>query len=311
MQHCTPIDPQTFAPLCGVDDVRLGHTARRLDDATQLTTGDIVLLGVPDERGTLSRKAYAGAVAGPAAFRAQFYQLTGAWRVWDAGDVPCGINTVATQQRVAEVVRHIVAAGALPILIGGSSDQTIGGIAGVTQAGALPGLLQCSAQLPVRQVRADAYGNIHADGTLRRVLDERLIAPDDCWAFGAQPQLIDAAQTAWARQHGVQVWDWNAVQSDPLLRAAQICAAAATDDGLAVAFALDLIEAAAVPGVHAPQPLGLRAAEAVALFRLFAQQRLRYLDVTGLTPAHDVGTQTAALAALLVWTVCHERMERT
>jgi formiminoglutamase len=64
----------------------------------------------------------------------------------------------------------------------------------------------------------------------------------------------------------------------------------------------DAVDARSVPGVSAPNPLGLSAEEVVACARLAGQSpAVSSLDVVEINPRLDLDGHSARWAALLVW----------
>jgi formiminoglutamase len=64
----------------------------------------------------------------------------------------------------------------------------------------------------------------------------------------------------------------------------------------------DAVRAADVPGVSAPNPVGLEGAEVAAWARLAGQSpAVASFDVVEINPRHDRDGQSARWAALVVW----------
>lgn len=312
-----PVDPRTYVPQPRHDDPRLGEVVRALTDVAQCQAGDVVLIGVPEDRGVAINRGRAGAAAGPAAFRAAFYRLTpGAHGelqhadLWDAGDVTVGDRNAQTHEHLAAVVTAVAAHGALPLVIGGSHDNTYGGIRGVVQQGGACGVINCDAHLDVRPAEAD--GGVGSGTPFRRLIDDGVIPGNQLVEFGYQPQVSSAAHVAYAREHGVRLWSLPDLRAgDPRTIFAQLCADLARQHGrVAISFDLDGIVAAAAPGVSAPAVRGFSAEEAVAFMQLAGQCReLCYVDLMELNPSHDVNHMTARLVALLVWNLLSSRWQ--
>ena len=73
-------------------------------------------------------------------------------------------------------------------------------------------------------------------------------------------------------------------------------------DAVAVSLDLDAVQASAAPGVSAPCPDGLTAADLHACARLAGQDpRVRVLDVMELAPPLDQDGRTARLGAAAIW----------
>lgn len=319
MRHLplVPVEPHSYVTQPREHDPRLGEVVRGLADPLLCQSGDCVLIGVPEDRGVAINRGRPGAAEGPGAFRAAFYRLTpGAHgelqqaKLWDAGDVLVGDNNASTHEHLALVVAAVAAQGALPIVIGGSHDNTYGGMRGVVQRGAACGVINCDAHLDLRPVEAD--GAIGSGTPFRRLLDDAVIPGSQLVEFGYQSQANSAAHVAYAREHGVRLWNAADVRAgDPRTIFAQLCADLVRQHGrVAISFDLDCIVAASAPGVSAPAVQGFSAEEAVAFMQLAGQCReLCYVDVMELNPQSDANNMTARLVALLVWNLLSSRWQ--
>ncbi len=302
-----PVDPASYVPHARADDPRLAHHAKSLRDVTACGSGDIVLLGVPDDRGVAINRGRPGAAAGPAAFREAFYRLTigpqrelAALTVWDGGDVMPGASNVETHARIAELVEACCRRGALPIVIGGGHDNTYGGVRGARGVGSL-GLINIDAHLDLRPNEPD--GQVGSGTPFRRLIDDGIIRGDQLIEFGYQPHAASPAHVEYARAHGVRLWSWADRSPEPVRLFAQMLQhCRQTDARVAISCDLDAIVASAAPGVSAPAVLGFTPHEALGFMQLAgADGSLCYCDMMELNPAYDVDGRTARLAATLVW----------
>ena len=75
-----------------------------------------------------------------------------------------------------------------------------------------------------------------------------------------------------------------------------------TAEAVAVSLDLDSVEASTAPGVSAPCPAGLSAADLYACARAAGRDaRVRVLDVMELAPPLDVDGRTGRLGAAAIW----------
>lgn len=305
-----PIDPCSFVPVSRADDPRLGESARFLVDIHACHPGDVVLIGVPDERGIVVNHGRPGAHAGPQAFRTAFYRLPGSWPVWDAGDMELTASNRTMHEQLAALVATIVRARALPLVIGGGHDATYGGVKGVVQAAGGAGVINIDAHLDVRP--AEAEGCVGSGSAYRRLIEDGVLRGEQLVEWGHQPHANSVAHLAWARAHGVRLWSGPEVRAADSARcfADLLRGLVASHGRVAVSLDLDAIAATAAPGVSAPAALGFTAEEVLAWLQLAAQQpEWCYLDVMELSPAHDEQGRTACLAAVLVWHALRARAE--
>lgn len=302
-----PIEPRAlYTPRAG--EQRIGDRVQCMTDARRCPRGAVVLLGVPEDRGVAVHRGRSGAAAGPEALRRSLYRLAGAFELWDAGDVKRGETNRETHVNVRETIRALGQAGAFPIMIGGSHDNSYGGVAGcaATQRGCA--VINIDAHLDLRA--PEPSGHVNSGTPFRRLIDERIIPGSSLVEFGYQPHVNDASLLIWAKQQGVRLWSWAEVQTpSPVQVFAQLVQdLGRMHEGIALSLDLDVIPASEAPGVSAPATFGFRATEVLAMLQLAAQEpRLCYLDVMELNPTHDVDGRTARLAASLIWHFVVER----
>ncbi len=307
------VDPAACAHSATPDDPRLAQHVRALPTFDVCGAHDVVLIGVPDDRGVAINRGRVGAAAGPKAFREAFYRLTlgpnrelAKCTIWDAGDVMIGATNRETHETLAEIVQQCCACGALPIVIGGGHDNTYGGIKGAV-AHARAGIVNIDAHLDLRPNEPD--GGIGSGTPLRRVLDDELIAGEQLIEWGFQPHTCSAAHLEFAKQRGVRLWSWPERGPDVVRLFAQFLQDLRHRWGrTAISLDLDAIVASAAPGVSAPSTFGFTPQEVLAFLQLAgAESSLCYLDVMELNPSCDVDGRTTRLAATLVWHLLCER----
>ncbi|MBI4238543.1 MAG: formimidoylglutamase [Deltaproteobacteria bacterium] len=305
-----PVDPLSFVPVTRGDDPRLGESARFLVDRHACRPGDVVLIGVPDERGIVVNHGRPGAKAGPHAFRTAFYRLPGSWPLWDAGDVELTASNRTMHDQLATLVATVVRQGALPIVIGGGHDATFGGMKGVVQAVGTAGIMNIDAHLDLRP--AEPHGDVGSGSAYRRLIEDGVLRGEQLVEWGYQPHAVSQTHLQWAKLHGVRLWSYPEICADDPARcfASLLTDLAARHGHAAVSLDLDAIVSPAAPGVSAPAPFGFAAEAILACLQLAAQQpQWCYLDVMELSPPHDEQGRTARLAAVLVWHVLRVRAE--
>ena len=119
------------------------------------------------------------------------------------------------------------------------------------------------------------------------------------------PSRTASAGPIWlyAREHGCVV-RWAGKVRDHLAEVfgKERDRLAAAGSAVYLSIDADVVRASDVPGVSAPNPLGLSGAEVVALARLAGQSpAVASLDVVEINPRHDRDGQSARWAALVVW----------
>jgi arginase len=269
---------------------------------------------------------HAGQEHAPAALRAAGFvtRLTDAGLdVTDLGDVvtatfpPAGVP--ATARRLPEVVRvagaiadavaAALAAGRLPVVLGGDCTISLGVMAGVLRRYPRAGLLYVDgdADLATPQTSSsgvlDAMGAAHllglADNELARLgphfpmlTDERLVQ------FGYDETDPDSNQADWARERpGLVRFSGPEVRADPAgCAAAARAALAAAADGVVVHFDVDTIDSRDLPLANFPHyNLGIPLAVAGELLPgFYALAGLRAAVFTEVNPSYEPSGRSLA-----------------
>jgi arginase len=269
---------------------------------------------------------HAGQEHAPAALRAAGFvtRLTDAGLdVTDLGDVVTATFTpdavTATARRLPEVVRvagaiadavaAALAAGRLPVVLGGDCTISLGVMAGVLRQYPRAGLLYVDGDADLATPRTsssgvlDAMGAAHllglADNELARLgphfpmlTDERLVQ------FGYDETDPDSNQADWARERpGLVRFSGPEVRADPAgCAAAARAALAAAADGVVVHFDVDTIDSRDLPLANFPHyNLGIPLAVAGELLPgFYALAGLRAAVFTEVNPSYEPSGRSLA-----------------
>ena len=268
---------------------------------------DVALLGIPYDGGTSYRT---GARFGPRAVREQS-SLIRSWhpvlkvhpferlRIADCGDVDVvPISIERTYEAITRRIDEVVAAGAIPVSVGGDHSITLGILRAVARHG------------PVGLVHFDAhpdtwdeyFGSKFFHGTpFRRAVEEGLVDPRRMIQIGIRGPLYGPEDFAFHDQHGIEVLrieavkdhgaTWVASRIERLRGGPVYCS-----------FDIDAVDPAYAPATGTPEVGGLTSYEALSLVRALQGLSLVGADVVEVSPPYDgPGQITALLAANLLF----------
>jgi formiminoglutamase len=305
--------PPPLDLVCRPDDPRLGELIECWHgDPNALTPGRPVLIGFPQDEGIRRNFGRPGAAAAPNAIRQALYRLTpfDAARQLDlkvpapldAGNVRITGPLEESQRALAAVVASVLTAGAIPIVLGGGHETALGHYLGYTRAGRPVGIINLDAHLDVRPT---AGGQGHSGSPFRQALEHSTTPLP-----GRRYVCLGAEPSAVAREHVRFVADrGGCVHWAPQVRGAlaehfqQSIGLLASDAGrVYVSVDADVVAAAEVPGVSAPNPAGLSGWELISLAELAgASPAVSSFEIVEINPMHDRDGQSVRWAALLVW----------
>ncbi len=295
------------------DDPRLGEriTFWR-QGAPELRAGRPVVVGFPQDEGVRRNGGRTGAADAPTAIRHWLYRLTpwdavhgadlAALDLLDLGDVRCGSDLEESQKTLADVIAAILTAGAVPIVLGGGHETAYGHYLGYVQAGRPIAIVNLDAHLDVRPL---IEGRGHSGSPFRQALDHptQPLRGDHYIVLGAQPQSVSREHLLYMQSKGGVIhWAEQLCDSvDATFR--RECQRLAQGNGsVYVTLDSDVVCQADVPGVSAPNPLGLTGqsilpcAEAAGL-----NQDVSSFDLVEINPSFDRDGQSARWGAAVLW----------
>lgn len=288
------------------DDPRLGECATFWREGEpELRPGRPVLVGFPQDEGVNCNQGRPGAAEAPSAIRPWLYRLTPCVEdLLDLGNVRVTGDLEESQQVLAEVIAALLKAGAVPIVLGGGHETAYGHYLGYVRANRQVAIINLDAHLDVRPL-IDGRG--HSGSPFRQALEHpsQPLQGDRYVVLGAQPFAVSREHRAYVENKG-GVIRW-ASQSSVRRRLPAIFRRECqrlSSDGCPVYVSLDadVVRQAEVPGVSAPNPLGLSArAVAACAAAAGAMPAVSSFDLVEINPYVDRDSQSARWAAVALW----------
>lgn len=297
------------------------------------------LIGVPLDLGSGRR----GVDMGPSAVRIAGLadQLAAlGYTVVDRGNVAVPIPEHLTPDDpsqkfigpIAEACRNLhdlafdaLAAGGLPIVIGGDHSLAAGSVSATAralrEAGAPPpGVIWVDAHGDMNTPQSTTSGNVHGMPLAALLGSEPMplaavggtvpaIRPEHTVLIGIRN--LDEREKDRIRASGVHVLTMKDIDRDGMARVAEraIALAGSGTGGIHVSFDLDVCDPSLAPGVGTPVKGGLNYREAHLIMELVADSGLlRALDLVEINPTLDVRNTTAELAAELALSALGKRI---
>jgi formiminoglutamase len=270
------------------------------------------LIGFPQDEGVRRNGGRVGAAAAPTEIRRWLYTLTtwhgaedvdlGALGLVDLGDLRITADLEASQAALGEVIAAVLAAGAVPIVLGGGHETAFGHYLGYANLRRPVAVVNLDAHLDVRPC-LDGRG--HSGSPFRQALEHptRPLPGSHYVCLGAQPFSVSRAHAEYVARAGGAI-GWAAEVRGLLVKRLVDLFDRAAAEGCQVYVTIDsdVVRTADVPGVSAPNVLGLSAEEVCAAARLAgAASVVASFDIVEINPALDREGQSSRWAALVVW----------
>jgi formiminoglutamase len=295
------------------DDPRLGEVTEFWKGGPPLLApGRPVLIGFPQDEGVRRNGGRPGAAEAPQEIRRWLYRMA-PWdcqadvqlanpALLDLGNVGISEDLEAAQAALGEVVTAVLASGAMPIVLGGGHETAYGHFLGYAAAGRKVGIINIDAHLDLRPL---LEGKGHSGSPFRQALDHpsHALAGEYYVCLGAQPHSVSRQHWLFARDQGCTVrWGKeveNRLEESFLEECGRLAQAGCR---IYASIDADAIQASEVPGVSAPNVMGLPGAKVAACARLAGSlPHVSSLDLVEINPRFDRDGQSARWAALVVW----------
>lgn len=265
------------------------------------------IYGIPFDSGSVGRS---GANFGPRGIRSLSYNflpycatfdfdLAEALHPCDCGD--CEVvpgNAQRTFERAQADIAQILAAGALPVVLGGDHGVTIPAVRAVREHVADPGLVLLDPHLDTAlDVAGETLNNCCP---IARAV-EAGFDPAKIALVGTSGWLNPRSELDYCREHGIEViWleeIWERGTAWAIARVREITRAAA--DGVYLTVDIDCLDAAHAPGTCTPTSGGLSSREAIELVRGISAGGLLGFDVVEVAPSLESTPATVLMAGRL------------
>ncbi len=285
-------------------------TFMRLPAVVSAEDLDIALVGIPWDGGTTNR---AGARHGPREVRSMTSLMRRAHHVSgvvpfavaniaDVGDLSVNpINLLDGLERIEKGMAKILAAGALPLSVGGDHLTTLPVLRVLRKSkGQALGMIHFDAHSDTN----DTYfgNNPYTHGTpFRRAIEEGVLDPKRVVQIGIRGSVYDPGEHEWARAQGIRI-----IYMEEFVRrgAASVMEEARNIVGGSltyVTFDIDSIDPSMAPGTGTPEIGGFTTREAQEMVRLLPGVNIVGADVVEVAPPFDIGNMTALAGATIMF----------
>jgi formiminoglutamase len=277
-----------------------------------LSPGQPVLLGFPQDEGVRRNFGRVGSALAPREIRRWLYRLS-PWDVRsgadlsqlhlvDLGDLRCDADLEASQAALGEIISQLLTARAVPIVLGGGHETAFGHYLGYVTAQIPVGIINLDAHLDVRPTLG---GLGHSGSPFRQALEHARspLTGDRYVCLGVQLPSAAREQVDYAKRRGVTIrWCEEVRGSLPLDFGRERDRLACASCAVILSLDADVVRAADVPGVSAPNVLGLSGDVVISCVRLAGESKaVASFDLVEINPTFDRDNQSVRWAAVAVW----------
>lgn len=270
---------------------------------------DAVLLGVPYDGGTTYQP---GARLAPyhvrrvSALVQSFHpvhrtDVFARVRARDGGNVVFPpFDAASVRAAIQGEVARVVAAGAVPFVVGGDHSVALPALRAVAAAHGPVAVVHVDAHLDTST--AEVWGDAWHHGTpLRHAIEEGLVAPGALVQIGLRGPWGSADDAGLVARFGATAISADAVAERGVAEVVRQMRAIVGTRPVYLTFDIDAVDPAFAPGTGTPVPGGLDTREALALVRGLWGARLVGMDLVEVAPPLDHADVTSHLAAHLLY----------
>ncbi len=256
---------------------------RYTEDPVELAGADVAIVGaatddlVSDRPGTrFAPRAIRAAGCPPGGHLDAGVDAFAALRVLDYGDAAVlPGDWEASHAAIERTVGEVVAAGAIPVVLGGDHSIAEPDMRAVSARYGPLGLVHFDAHA---DTAAEVFGAAHSHGTaMYRLVEQGIVDGARYVQIGLRGYWPGEREFNWQREHGITSLFMHDVRALSIEEAVGRTVAIVGSGPVFVSIDIDVLDPSVAPGTGTPEPGGLGAAELLWAVRSLASQ----LDVVG------------------------------
>jgi agmatinase len=274
------------------------------EDPDELAGVDVAIVGAPFDDLVSDRP---GARFGPRAIRAASFgagahleanvdPLT-KLRVVDFGDAPViPADPGRSHTGIEETVAQVVAAGALPVVLGGDHSITEPDVRACSSARGSVGLIHFDTHTDTAR---EVFGAELSHGTpMYRLVTVGAVAPDRYVQIGLRGYWPGETEFSWQREVGIESYFMHDVRRVGIDEVLERALAKVGDGPVFLTVDVDVLDPAYAPGTGTPEPGGMTPLELLGACRTVAERvELVGADVVEVAPTAVGSADVTALVA--------------
>ncbi len=271
-----------------------------------------VVFGVPFDATSSYR---AGARFGPNAIRQASLNIeTYSFRsgvdvedlaIYDAGDLHVSSDAAKTVDMTRLVIEDILAAGKIPVVLGGEHTITLGVAKGLGDRAAKTAMISFDAHL---DLRCEFLGSTLSHTTFMQLISED-VKPAKIVEVGTRS--VCKEELSYAKKAGVEFFTSQQItKQGSLLVGDQLKEKLLPYENLYLTVDMDVLDPAFAPAVQNPEPEGITTTQLLDLVLAQCDNRVIGFDLSEVAPIYDQGLSVVVAAKLIFEMLCQLEKSR-
>ncbi len=223
----------------------------------------------------------------------------------DAGDLDVSLEAEKTVDMTRLVVDEILAAGKVPVALGGEHTVTLGAAKGLGDRAAKTAVVSFDAHL---DLRCEFLGSTLSHTTFMQLISEQ-VKPAKIVEVGTRGASKE--ELAYAKKAGVEFFTSQEIlKQGSLLIGEQLKEKLLPYDNLYLTVDMDVLDPAFAPAVQNPEPEGITTSQLIDLACSLCDNRVLGFDVVEVVPIYDQGISAIAAAKVICEMLCQLETSR-
>ena len=219
--------------------------------------------------------------------------------IYDAGDLHVSPDAAKTVDMTRLVVEDILAAGKIPIVLGGEHTITLGVAKGLGSKAAKTAVVSFDAHL---DLRCEFLGSTLSHTTFMQLISEE-VKPAKIVEVGTRS--VCKEELAYAKKAGIDFFtSQQIIKQGSLLIGEQLKENLLPYENLYLTVDMDVLDPAFAPAVQNPEPEGITTSNLLDLVCELCDKRLVGFDVQEIVPSYDQGISAVVAAKVIFEMLC-------
>ena len=225
--------------------------------------------------------------------------------IYDAGDLHVSPDTAKTVDMTKLVVEDIVAAGKVPVVLGGEHTITLGIAKAFGEKAAKTAVVSFDAHL---DLRSEFLGSSLSHTTFMQLINEE-VKPAKIVEVGTRS--VCSEELAYAKKAGIEFFTSQQIIKDGSEHVAELLKAnLSCYDNLYLTVDMDVLDPAFVPAVQNPEPEGINTTQLLDLVLAQCGKRVIGFDLSEVAPIYDQGVSAIVAAKIIFEVLCQLEKSR-
>jgi len=219
--------------------------------------------------------------------------------LYDAGDLDVSMDAQKTVDMTRLVVDELLAAGKVPVALGGEHTVTLGAVKGLGARAAKTAVVSFDAHL---DLRCEFSGSTLSHTTFMQLISEE-VKPSKIIEVGTRSACKE--ELAYSKKAGVEFFtSQEIIKQGSLLVGEHLREKLLPYENLYLTVDMDVLDPAFAPAVQNPEPEGISTAQLIDIVCSLCDKRVLGFDLVEVVPIYDHGISAIAAAKVICEMLC-------